>query len=172
MFSILILDAKKFEQWLESVCQRLPPKSVIIMDNASYHSKMVTLRNLPFCCDNLFYQFYHCREMIYHEKIIKTGGNPNLQIGLLKRKLLKKAKIIQWKRCGKWLIHYWKTRTSTLQNELCKNMALNVLGCHLTIQNLTPCKHENLGFWNFYQYMHIHLPWFLCLHWVKVQTEV
>ena len=39
------IDSKKFEAWLEEVCKALPPKSCLVMDNASYHSKLVS----PFC---------------------------------------------------------------------------------------------------------------------------
>ena len=36
------IDSKKFEAWLEEVCKALPPKSCLVMDNASYHSKLVS----------------------------------------------------------------------------------------------------------------------------------
>ena len=38
-----ISDSKKFEAWLEEVCKKLPPKSVLIMDNASYHCRLVSI---------------------------------------------------------------------------------------------------------------------------------
>ena len=41
MYSFFI-DSKKFEAWLEEVCKALPPKSCLVMDNASYHSKLVS----------------------------------------------------------------------------------------------------------------------------------
>ena len=36
-----ISDGEKFEGWLEEQCPKLPEKSVIVMDNASYHTKLV-----------------------------------------------------------------------------------------------------------------------------------
>ena len=39
---IFITDAESFTAYLENVCQRLPDKSFIILDNASYHTKFVS----------------------------------------------------------------------------------------------------------------------------------
>ena len=39
---LFTVDSKKFEAWLEEVCKALPPKSCLVMDNASYHSKLVS----------------------------------------------------------------------------------------------------------------------------------
>ena len=45
---IFSVDSKKFEAWLEEVCKALPPKSCLVMDNASYHSKLVSNPFIPF----------------------------------------------------------------------------------------------------------------------------
>ena len=37
-------DSNKFQQYLEELCEGLPPKSCIVMDNASYHCKLVSLQ--------------------------------------------------------------------------------------------------------------------------------
>jgi hypothetical protein len=35
------MDGEKFELWLNRVLPKLPPGSVVVMDNASYHTKKV-----------------------------------------------------------------------------------------------------------------------------------
>ena len=35
------IDAEGFEAWLTSVLPKLPPNSILVFDNASYHSKKV-----------------------------------------------------------------------------------------------------------------------------------
>jgi hypothetical protein len=35
------MDGAKFELWLNRVLPKLPPGSVVVMDNASYHTKKV-----------------------------------------------------------------------------------------------------------------------------------
>ena len=45
-FIYALTDGEKFEGWLEEVCPLLPENSVIVMDNASYHTKMVIMNKL------------------------------------------------------------------------------------------------------------------------------
>ena len=33
------IDSNGFENWLKPILPKLPPNSVLVMDNASYHSK-------------------------------------------------------------------------------------------------------------------------------------
>ena len=44
-------DSKKFEEYLEDTCKALPPNSCLVMDNASYHSKLVSshFNFVPLC---------------------------------------------------------------------------------------------------------------------------
>ena len=59
-------DHEKFLKYLEALCAKLPPNSCIIMDNASYHCKLVSLHFPLFCsfpCSVLKFSIFQCDDV-------------------------------------------------------------------------------------------------------------